>query len=79
MWFKRRDIGYTKVYKKWTHEGPSTNRQNDEHMKAHVLKRKKRDGHVSKTISCKERSCLQKEYSFSLPFFHTHARLDLRV
>ena len=54
-------------------------KKNDEHMKAHILKRKKKDSHVSKTISCRERSCLQKEYSFSLPFFHTHAHLDLRV
>jgi hypothetical protein len=53
--------------------------KNDEHIKAHVLKRKKKDSHVSKTISYRERSCLQKEYSFSLPFFHTHTRLDLRV
>ena len=36
--------------KKWTHEGPSTKEKNDEHMKAHVLKkeRRKRDSHVSK-------------------------------
>ena len=53
--------------------------KNYEHMKAHVLKRKKKDSHVSKTISCRERSCLQKEYSFSLLFLHTHAYLDLRV
>ena len=41
-----------KVYKKiiWTHEGLSTKEKNDEHMKAHVLKkkRKKKDSHVSK-------------------------------
>ena len=46
MWFKRRDIGYKKVYKKWTHEGPSTKRRkNDDHTKAHLLKK---DSHVSK-------------------------------
>ena len=37
-----------KKYKKWTHEGPSTKEKNDEHMKAYVLKRKKKDSHVSK-------------------------------
>ena len=70
----------------WTHEGPSkknghmkvqrSKRKNDEHLKAHVLKkreRRKRDSHVSKIISYRERSYLQKEYSFSLPFStHMH-------
>jgi hypothetical protein len=35
--------------KKWTHEGPSTKEKNGEHMKAHVLKKKKKkDSHVAK-------------------------------
>ena len=52
MWFKRRDIGYAKSLqqkeyghmkvqvKKWCgHEG-SCIEKNDEHMKAHVLRKK---------------------------------------
>ena len=41
-WFKRRDMCYAKGLKKkiWTHKGPSTKEKNDEHMKAHVLKKK---------------------------------------
>jgi hypothetical protein len=38
IWFRRRDMGYAKKYI-WTHEGPSTKEKNDEHMKAHVLKK----------------------------------------
>jgi hypothetical protein len=49
MWFRRRNKGYAKKLKRkniWAHEGP---RKNDEHMKAHILKkRKKKDSHVSK-------------------------------
>ena len=44
-------MGYAKGLKKkiWTHKGPSTKEKNDEHMKAHVLKkRRKRDSHISK-------------------------------
>ena len=59
MWFRRRNIGYAKSLKKyghikvqvkniWTHEGPSINEKNDEHMKAYVLKKNKKDSHVSK-------------------------------
>ena len=51
--------------------------KNDEHMKAHVLKKERLP--CFKIISYRERSYLQKEYSFSLPFFHTHAHLDLRI
>jgi hypothetical protein len=44
MWIKRRDVGYATSFKKiWTHEGPSTREKNDEHMKAHVLKKKKEE------------------------------------
>ena len=33
----------------WTHEGPTYKKKiNDEHMKAHVLKKRKKDRHVSK-------------------------------
>ena len=33
----------------WTHEGPSTKEKNDEHIKAHVLKkRRKKDSLVLK-------------------------------
>ena len=53
-------MGYTKSLKIWTHESPSTKKEkNDEHMKAHVLKKerkrkkrrkkeKEKDSHVSK-------------------------------
>jgi hypothetical protein len=44
-------MGYAKSLKNiWTHEGPSTKEKNDEHMKAHVLKKRRRnkDSHVSK-------------------------------
>ena len=58
----------------WIHEGPSIKEKNDEHMKAHVLK--KEEGRKIATfqiISYRERSYLQKEYSFSLPFpTHIH-------
>jgi hypothetical protein len=38
-----------KVSKKiWTHEGPSTKEKNDEHMNAHVLKKRKKDSLISK-------------------------------
>ena len=60
MWFKRRDIGYAKSLqqkeyghmkvkvKKWrAHKGSCIEKNDDEHMKAHVLKKKK-DSHVSK-------------------------------
>ena len=44
IWFKGRDIGYAKGLKKkiWTHKGPSTKEKNDEHMKAHALKRRRK-------------------------------------
>jgi hypothetical protein len=52
MWFRRRNMGYAKSFKKqiWTHEGPSTKEKNNEHMKARILKKKrrKRNSHVSK-------------------------------
>ena len=54
MWFRRRNMGYVKSLKMyiyghmkvqekkiWTHEGPCKEK-NDEHMKAHVLKKKKK-------------------------------------
>jgi hypothetical protein len=41
MWIKRH--GLCKKLKKWTHEGPSTKEKNDEHMKAHALKKKKEE------------------------------------
>ena len=35
-------MGYSKKLEKiWTHEGPSTKEKNDEHMKAHILKRER--------------------------------------
>jgi hypothetical protein len=75
MWFRRRDMGYAKSLKEkiWTHEGPSTKRKNDEHMKAHVLKNIK-DSHVLKIKTRKrERSFMLKEYSVNLPFStHMH-------
>ena len=45
MWFGRRDMGYAKREKSiWAHEGPSTKeKKNDEHMKAHVLKKEKEE------------------------------------
>ena len=46
MWFRRRNMGYAKSLKEkiWTHEGPSTKRKkNDEHMKAHVLRKKRKE------------------------------------
>jgi len=69
MWFRRRNMGYAKSLKEkiWTHEGPSTKRKkNDEHMKAHVLKKKKRDHIYKRSIVL-------------VYLFHTHAHLDLRV
>ena len=46
-------------------------KKNDEHMKAHVLKKGRQP--CFKIISYKERSYLQKEYSFSFPFpTHVH-------
>ena len=51
MWFKKKKHGLYKSLKKWTHEGPCTKRKNDEHMKAHVLRKKEekeKDSHVSK-------------------------------
>jgi hypothetical protein len=37
-------MGYAKRKKKiWAHEGPSTKGKNDEHMKAHVLKKGKEE------------------------------------
>ena len=49
MWFRRRDMGYAKSLEKiWTHKDPSKEK-NDEHIKAHVLKKgRKKDSHVSK-------------------------------
>ena len=59
MWFRRRNMGYEKRFQKnwahegpniyikkkkiWTHEGPSTKEKNDEHMKAHVLKKREKE------------------------------------
>ena len=62
MWFRRRNTGYAKSLKMWTHEGPNIKKIwthegptykkkyiYDEHMKAHILKkRRKKDSHVSK-------------------------------
>ena len=42
MWFRRRDMGYAKRKKIWAHEEPSTKEKNVEHMKAHVLKKKRK-------------------------------------
>jgi hypothetical protein len=62
-------MGYAKKEKIWAHEGPSTKEKNDEHMKAHVLKKRKEERWPCfKIISYRERPYLQKEYSFSLPF-----------
>ena len=56
MWFQRRDMDYAKSLKNWTHEGPNIKKEikkyghlkvqvqkNDEHMKAHVLRKKKEE------------------------------------
>ena len=64
-----------KKYKKkknGTHEGPKV-LKNDEHMKAHVLKKREKEQDHDFKIKTRERSYLQKKYSFSLPFStHMH-------
>jgi hypothetical protein len=42
MWFRRRDMGYAKSLKKFRHMKVQV-QKNDEHMKAHVLKREERN------------------------------------
>ena len=50
MWFRGIDIGYAKSLKKYGHMKVQVQKKkNDEHMKAHVLKkRRKKDRRVSK-------------------------------
>jgi len=73
MWFRRRNMGYAKSLKEkkiWTHEG---RRKNDEHMKAHILKKKKKrkDSHVSKQ-QVVERDHIYKKSIVLVHFFpHT--------
>ena len=53
MWFRKRDMGYAKVKKIYGHMKVQIQKEkNDEHMKAHVLK--KRNSHVLK-IKTKDR------------------------
>ena len=47
MWFRGIDIGYAKSLKKYGHMKVQV-QKNDEHMKAHVLKKRRKDSHVSK-------------------------------
>ena len=72
MWFRKKHGLYKSLKKIWAHEGPCTKRKNDEHMKAHVLK--KRNSHVLKIkIKERERSFMLKEYNNSLPLStHMH-------
>ena len=48
--YDKKICGHMKVQvKKWTHEGPTLKKKkNDEHLKAHVLKKggRKKDSHV---------------------------------
>jgi hypothetical protein len=48
-WFRKKNLGYAKSLKKYGHMKVQVQKNDDEHMKAHVLKKrnKEKDSHVS--------------------------------